>query len=107
MPTDAFATTAPEGSVTCPRSVPVVTGAVVAGDEELAAEVCGRGHAAAGNGELMRKAEISRAKNIVEPRAGLSVESSAEILIPAMACDRCFKLTPCTFQAARLMRIDY
>ena len=102
MPTDAFATTAPEGSVTCPRSVPVD-----AGDEELGADDCGCGHAAADNGELMRNAEISRAGIIVESRAGLSVESSAEILIPAMACDRCFKLTPCTFQAARLMGIDY
>jgi hypothetical protein len=107
MPTDAFATTAPEESVTCPRSVPVVTGDVVAGDEELGADDCGCGHAAAGNRELMRNAEISKARNIVESRAGLSVESSAEILIPAMACDRCFKLTPCTFQAARLMGIDY
>jgi hypothetical protein len=112
MPTDAFATTAPEGSVTCPRSVPVVTGAVVAGevvagDEELEADDCGCGDAAAGNGELIRNTEISRARNVVKSRADLSVENSAEILIPAMACDRCFKLTPCTFQAARLMGIDY
>ena len=102
MPTDAFATTAPEGSVTWPRSVPVV-----AGDEELGADDCGFGLAVADSGELMRNPETSRARNIVESRTGLSVETCAEIIIPAMACDRCFKLTPCTFQAVRLMGIDY
>lgn len=90
MPTDAFATTAPEGSVTCPRSVPVVTGDVVAGDvvagdEELGADDCGCGHADEGSGELMSNAEISRARDIVESRASLSFESNAEILIPSMA----------------------
>jgi hypothetical protein len=85
MPTDAFATTAPEGSVTCPRSVPVVTGDVVTGDEELGADDCGCGHADESSGELMSNAEISRARDIVESRASLSFESNAEILIPSMA----------------------